>query len=175
MSTIHSEFKNLIPSYPEVFKISLFERFANVGGANQLTSQSSGKYFESYYEFYIYAYFMGLYLGYPTELSGKKTSFRLEIGQWGNKSTKIHRKEFVKIQDYIFMSAFTKAKLDPISIEKGEITQEQVLSTLKTTIENYTNSGLLYIDENVESIKLGISQYSFLNLILKLNKAASAP
>lgn len=174
MSLLLTKFKELEVNYPEVYRTSLFDKYANVGGANETTVQNSGKFFETYYEFYIYAFFIGLSLGHKTEINGKKNSFRVPISQWGRKSNKIHRTDFTKIQDFIFMAALTNSAIDPVEIELGNMSDDQALTILKETVEQFTNTGLIHLSLKLEEIKLEKSQFTFLNILLELNEASSA-
>ena len=65
------------------------------------------------------------------------------------------------------MALFAKSDLDILSLEKGEIEEEEVINKLIYTMESYTNGGLILIKEKMEeNPNYFLQPTSFLNMIL---------
>lgn len=153
----------------------LFELLAKKFGAEGERRISHGKHFSTYYELYIYAFFLGLYKNelLPIKDGEKKIDFSHSIQHWGSK-TNLSRKDFTNLQENIFMALIAKTDIDIISLEKGEIEEEEIVKSLIKTMESYTNGGLNLIREkHDDNQNYFLQPTSFLNMILESDTSVS--
>lgn len=171
MDSLFDAWKNRIPKYSVRFS-DLFSSLAHKGAASSQTVSSLGKHFDVQYELYIYAFFLGLYNKerLPFEEDEKKKDFSREIMHWGSKS-KVDRKDFTYIQDYIFMALVSKSNLSLVSLDKEELDIKDAVKEMINVLEEYTNGGLTIINEKMEDeLSPFLTSDSFLQLLLKANK-----
>jgi hypothetical protein len=172
MRNLFEKWKTKIPKYSEVHKdlfISLSQKF----GAEGEKKINLGKHFSTNYELYTYAFFLGLYSNEYTPIpdSEKKTDFSHHIQHWGSKTTVSTRKDFTNLQENIFIALIAKTNIDLISLEKGELDEDDAVKSLIKTMESYTNGGLILIKEKLEENQNYFLQpTSFLNMILETGK-----
>jgi hypothetical protein len=167
MENLFSKWKTKVPKYSEVHSI-LFETYSQKFGAEGEKKTSLGKNFSTNYEFYIYAFFLGLYYNecIPIAEKEEKKGFSLPIQSWGSKSSSI-RKDFTIIQEYIFMALIAKTEIDFIALDKGELSEDDAIKMLINTMESYTNGGLTIIREKTDlNPNYFLPNTSFLQLIL---------
>lgn len=167
VNSLLNKWKSRVPKYSETHK-NLFESLAEKFGAEGEKRRSLGKQFSTNYELYIYAFFLGLYNNelIPITKEDKKIDFSHPIQNWGSKN-KAYRKDFTVIQDYIFAALIAKTDIDVISLEKGEIDEEEIIKSLMETLESYTNGGLTILQEkNEENPNYFLQPTAFLDLIL---------
>lgn len=151
MDSIFNKWKTKIPNYSREFK-SLFESISAKGGAEGDEKISLGKHFSTNYELYIYAFFLGLYKDElsPIPENERKINFSHHIQYWGNKSHRLDRKDFSHIQEYIFTALVAKTDVDLIGLDKGDVSEDEIVKKLLNTLEAYTNGGLILIKEKME-------------------------
>jgi len=167
MDNLFDKWKTRIPKYSERY-MDLFGSLSQKYGAEGEKKISLGKHFSTNYELYMYAFFLGLYNNEysPIPKDEKKTDFSHHIQFWGNKS-RTERKDFSNIQEYIFSALISKTDIDFIALEKDEISEDEVVKELITTMESYTNGGLTMISEKMEeNSNYFLQPTSFLNMIL---------
>lgn len=170
MESLFEKWKTKIPKYNEIYKASLFDTLSNLGGGTEVARYNLGKHFSNNYEFYMYAFFLGLYNNQykPLEKEVKKVDFSHPIQFWGSKSNRIGRIDFTNLQEYMFAAVVAKTDIDFIELEKGNITEDEVVKKLIETMEAYTNAGLMLICEKLEESPTYFLQApAFLNLILE--------
>ena len=133
-------------------KLTYLKNYLCTGGGGNEKRDSRGKYFETGYELYIYAFFLGLYRNefVPLPENVKKENFRVPIKDWGNKTGRLLRKDFSQIQEYIFTALIAKADIDFIAIEKGQIDEDSVIKNLLYQFESFTNGGLIFLKSKYE-------------------------
>lgn len=171
MNAIFEKFKKKMPYYEKKFQ-NLFDTFTGKFGTEGESKESRGKDFSNNYELYIYAFFLGLYSNSKIPISGSKTRFKFEIGEWGKKNENIRiaikRNSFTELQEYIFMALVAKSDVDFIELDKGNLNIDEAVRQLINTMEEYANAGLQIIAEHYEEEKHKFSDPSyFLNLIKK--------
>jgi hypothetical protein len=169
MENLFDKWKTKIPKYSEEYKEMLFESLSKKFGGSEKIKVDLGKHFSNNYELYIYAYFLGLYNNefIPIPDNVIKVDFKYAISNWGSKGNRLERKDFTNLQEFIFTSLIAKTDVDLISLEKGEITEEEVIKQLIHTLESYTNGGLTLIKEKMEENSNYFLQHtSFLSMIL---------
>lgn len=167
MENLFDLWKDNIPKYGENFRV-LFESVAKKGslGGDQ---KALGKHFDTYYEFYIFGFFYGLYKDEFIELKNvTKVDFGQHIKYWGNKNSPI-RKDFSDLQGYIFAALVAKTEIDLISLEKGILDPKDVVKKLMYTFEGFTNGGLTLINEKMKNSQNYFHQSAaFLDLIAEI-------
>ena len=168
MDNLFDKWKTKIPKYSKVHK-DLFTALSKKYGAEGEKKINLGKNFSTNYELYMYAFFLGLYNRefVPIPEEEKKIDFSHHIQYWGSKSSPI-RKDFTNLQENIFMALVTKTDIDLIALEKGEISDDEVVRSLIKTMESYTNGGLILIKEKLEdNPNYFLQSTSFLDMILE--------
>lgn len=169
MENLFDKWKTKIPKYSIDFKENLFKSISGQGveGEKKL---SLGKHFSTNYELYIFAFFLGLYNNEfsPIPEGTKKVDFSHAIQFWGSKTTISVRKDFTILQKYIFAALVSKTDIDFIALDKGEVTEESVIKDLISTMEAYTNGGLILIKEKLEdNPTYFLNPTAFLDMIIK--------
>lgn len=170
MENLFDKWKTKIPKYSEEFKDSLFMSLSAFKGAEGDKKLSLGKHFSTNYELYTYAFFLGLYNNEytPIQSNVKKVDFSHHIQYWGSKTTVSVRKDFTKLQEYIFAALIAKSDIDFIALDKGEISEDEVVKELIATMEAYTHGGLTLIKEKLEdNSSYFLNPTSFLDMIVK--------
>ena len=83
--------------------------------------------------------------------SNKKKSLGQPIQYWGNLNVikSSGRKPYHDLMDYIFMALVAKTDIDFFALDKGEIEANDVVRQLMTTMEEYINYGLNFIDDKL--------------------------
>lgn len=157
------------PSYNESY-VGLFESYALKGNAKK--GDEKGKVFETNYELYIFAFFIGLYNENTVDsIPGQTNNFGYAIENWGKKSIVDLRQDFSSLQKYIFSILIVKSDIDFIKLEKSsdsDFIKESVTSLIRI-MEKYANGGLQILFEKVEDDPnlLYKSDLAALNLILE--------
>ena len=175
MDNLFDKWKTKIPKYNAEFQVILFDALSKKGGGSEKTKVNLGKHFSNNYELYMYAFFLGLYNKefVPIPEKTKKEDFNHAIQHWGSKSGRLERKDFTFLQEFMYSALIAKTDIDLIQLEKGVITEEDVVKALMQTMEGYTNGGLNLIKEKMEeNPNFFLQPTSFLNMILdsKLGK-----
>lgn len=173
MNNLFDRWKTRIPKYSVVHK-DLFESLSQKFGAEGEKKINLGKHFSTNYELYMYSFFLGLYNDefVPIPDNEKKIDFSHHIQHWGSKTTVSSRKDFTKIQENMFIALLAKTEIDLISLEKGEIEEDEVVKLLTRTMESYTNGGLILIKEKLdENPNYFLQPTSFLNMILESSES----
>jgi hypothetical protein len=142
----------LRPTYLVRFE-SLIKRHAQFGGGATDEKYVQAKSFSNVYEFYIYAYFLGLKSGSKMEVlpSDDSKSF-WEIENWKPKD----------LVDCLIVSAIAESDFDMQHIEHMEdrAVAEEV-AKLKSIVEDYANGGFDLIEKYAAEDPDGISDDKF--------------
>jgi hypothetical protein len=141
-----------VPSYDQKYA-DLFESLAlratSLKGEEAM--EQHGKVFATNYEFYIYAFFLGVYSETLKPTVEKPHDFGHPIENWGKKNSP-DRKDFRQIQEYMFSLLALKSDVDLLILEFEEdenIVSKAVTSLLKV-MEEYTNGGLSIIRDKIK-------------------------
>jgi hypothetical protein len=172
MDKLFDEWKKSTPKYDKNLQ-HLFDSLTRKGGGAEIDREDKGKIFSNNYELYIYSFFLGLYNDKYEALPEDQEilkDFSQPIQYWGStKSTS--REDFTNLQEYLFMAVIAKTdgiEDDLIELDKGKKTVEAIKKRLHITMQNYTNGGLLMLEEKIQDEDLDITLgTSMLNLILK--------
>ena len=171
MNNLFAKWKTKIPKYSDSHK-DLFKSLSQKFGAEGEKKINLGKHFSTNYELYTYAFFLGLYNNELVQIKKeeKKTDFSHHIQHWGSKTTVSTRKDFTNLQENIFMALVAKTDIDLIKLEKGEVDESEIVKELISTMESYTNGGLILIKEKLEeNPNYFLQPTSFLDMILQTN------
>lgn len=167
MTGLFDLWKEKVPNYGVNFK-PLFELVA-LNGAQGGNRMGLGKHFDTNYELYMYAFFLGLYENEfsPIPQGVNKVNFSHHIKFWGNK-TNTSRNDFSVLQKYMFAAIVAKTDIDFIALEKGVKSADEVVKDLMNTFESYTNGGLTLIQEKMEANpNYFLQSTAFMNMIVK--------
>ena len=128
----------------------LIEGFAKKGAINyhekSEKSYDLGKFFNNFYEFYIYASFIGLYTDNPVPITkGDETkTFSVPMRDWTSNDS-------FPIVQYLWMATIIKSGIDLNDLESmDDKGVEREMRNLKDRIEAYANGGFEFIAAKVE-------------------------
>ena len=170
MKSLFEQWKSKIPKYSKDFRADLFDSLSKKGGGSEKSKINLGKHFSNNYELYMYAFFLGLYNDEKTPIpdKSKKVDFSHAIQHWGSKVGRLDRKDFTRLQDFMFMALVTKTDIDFIALDKGELSEAFATKALIQTMESYTNGGLTLIKEKIDSNpNFFLQPTAFLNFIIE--------
>lgn len=145
-----------IPRYNAEYEF-LFEKFALKANSDKDEDLQSAKglIFSTYYEFYIYGFFLGIYSGtsIPVKPGDGNKDFSWAIENWGRKNARLSfRKDFTTLQKYMFSMVIAESDIDLLQLELNDSPEEikKAISTLVNIMESFTNGGLELIKEKIE-------------------------
>jgi len=170
MENLFDKWKTKVPKFNEIYKATLFDSLSATGGGSEKKTYNLGKHFSNNYEFYMYAFFLGLYKDQfkPMDKDIKRADFGHPIQFWGNKAGRIGREDFAYLQEYLFSAVIAKTDIALIDLDKGTLSEEDAVKSLINTMEAYTNGGLMLISEKLEDNPNHFLQSpSFLNMIVE--------
>lgn len=144
------------PEWEKKYAELLMEPFTDYGRGTSQYTVSRGKIFGAGYEMFIIGFFIGLYFDKTKKLpddKSKRKDFGHPIMFWGSQEGKLKlgRTSYKKIQEYMFAALVAKADIDFISLEKGEVSVNDVANSLKKKMEEYANYGFHYLEEMLEN------------------------
>ena len=153
METIYELWGKRNPEWEKRYQDSIINVFTDYSkGVNQY-QEVRGKIFGAGYEIFIIAFFIGLYYNQTKPLvedKEKRKGFGQPIMYWGNIETRLARKQYPKIRDYMFAALVARTDIDWIALDKGEITSRSVVDKLIDKMEQYANFGFDYMQEKLE-------------------------
>ena len=153
MEKLYDLWANRNPEYEIKYDESIIKTFCDYGRGTTVFQEARGKIFGAGYEILIIAFFIGLYKKQRKPLIGD-TSKRKVLGHpikfWGNLDSKPGRVSYSNIRKYMFAALVARSDVDFIALDKGEITNRKAVDILMTTMEEYINWGLDFIDEKME-------------------------
>ncbi len=156
MSRLKELWAQRTPKYNTEYQ-PLFEKLANKGNGERSEERitDSGKIFSTQYEFYLYAFFLGLYSNERVELKegSGNSNFGHSIENWGKKrQSDFPRKPFTSIQDFVFAALIVKSEIDFIELEKSteKSAVDEAINQLLKLMAEITNGGLQLIQELLE-------------------------
>lgn len=169
MEELFDRWASQAPKYDKVFN-PLFEKLTKKFGGTEEGKEDAGKIFNSNYELYIYAFFLGLYEKKRTPITGEKTDFSHEIKHWGKKGRHAERKDYTILQSYIFMALVANTELDFIELDNAEEPDiKKAVLQLRSEFAEYANTGLMELQEQYESDKLAFNEKRwFLNKVMQV-------
>lgn len=154
MDELFDRWASQAPKYDKIY-VPLFEKLAKKFGGTEEGKENAGKIFNSNYELYIYAFFLGLYGNSRIPIEGERIDFRHEIKHWGKKGKLYDRKDYTILQRYIFMALVAKTDLDFIELDNAKENEiKKAAQQLREEFAEYTNAGLLMLQEQYETDKI---------------------
>jgi len=154
MDELFDRWASQAPKYDKIYE-ALFVKLARKGSGTEEGKEDAGKIFSNNYELYIYAFFLGLYGNFRMPIEGEKIDFSHEIKHWGKKGKQYDRKDYTVLQHYIFMALVAKTDLDFIALENAEENEiKKGARQLREEFAEYTNAGLLMLQEQYETDKI---------------------
>ena len=143
------------PEWEKKYAELLMEPFTDYGRGTSQYTVSRGKIFGAGYEMFIIGFFIGLYFDKTRKLpddKSKRKDFGHPIMFWGSQEGKLKlgRTSYKKIQEYMFAALVAKTDIDFISLEKGEISVNDAVNSLKHKMEEYANYGFHYLEDMLE-------------------------
>ena len=141
MNIIDKKLYKLNPVYLAEYE-DLIRSHSQFGGGASENKFIQAKSFSNVYEFYIYAFFIGLYKNKKVEIiSEDKTKSFWEMDNWKPK----------ELVDYLIICAIAESEFDMVAIEQmDEKDASEHIKLLKQEIEKYANGGLRYINDKLE-------------------------
>ncbi|MDD5791425.1 MAG: hypothetical protein PUD22_02445, partial [Erysipelotrichaceae bacterium] len=134
--------------YESLFHEPIVNSFCQWQSATDNGRDEKGRIFNAGYEVFIYAFFIGLYKGERRPLSGSTKSFSMEIFRLGDvKEKNTTRTKYTKIQRYIFAALVAQSDINLVEYDKGNLSTEDAVSTLMTTLNEYANGGFYFIND----------------------------
>lgn len=167
--TLLNKWAAKVPRYSSSYA-DLFEKYALKGNVTERDVRARGLVFSSYYELYMYAFFLGLYYGpsHHEECGDKMTDFGHPIEHWGRKGGKLLRTDYSEIKHYLFAGSVIHAKVDFIELDKGGLSIDDAATAILRATEAITNSGLLYLRSKlVDKESFGAKPLDFVSLIME--------
>jgi len=159
MSVLESRVYKIKPVYRADFR-DLIERHAQFGGGSKDDKFVEGRSFSSVYEFYIYAFFLGLQTSsmVPIISTDDASSF-MEIEHWKPRS----------LVDYLLPCAIARTDIDMFELQNlNEADVVSKVKNIKYTIESYANGGFKYIqDLLIDDLDLIDDDMFFVSLLSK--------
>lgn len=141
MNLLKKRFNSLKPRYLKSFE-PMITRYAQFGGGSAEDKFNKAKAFSNVYEFYIYAFFLGLAKDRVLDITPQdEAKGFMEIENW----------KPYELAEQLLICAIGESDFDMNSVEnmeKADIYKES--SKVNATIEKYANGGFLYIQEKIE-------------------------
>jgi hypothetical protein len=148
MIDLMEELGKKTPRYSMKYR-RLIEGFARKGAIDyhELGEKSYdlGKFFTNFYEFYVYAAFIGLYTNNPIPIQdGEETNtFSVPMRDWISNNS-------AQTVQYLWMTMFVKSELDFNELEDMEQKSvEREMRNISRLIEAYANGGFDFINLKV--------------------------
>ncbi len=136
MNEFYEKLHRMNPAYLSQFE-DFIKSHCQFGGGAEKEKYTQARSFSNVYEFYIYAFFIGLYKNKKLEIiDGDQTKTFWEIGNWKPR----------ELVDYLITCAIAESDFDMASYElmKDEDASSH-LKLIKNQIEAYANGGLKYL------------------------------
>lgn len=135
-------FEDRAPVYAKIYRESIVNRFANVGGGKETEMFERGKFFSNVYELYMYAAMLGLKKNYRLPLEDAETQKFIEIRDWKTSNDLVR---------FIEMALIARSNIDLNELENMEEAQvENKLTELRKQLEEYANGGFDLIYTKVQ-------------------------
>ena len=141
MSQLDQKIYKIKPVYLDEFD-ELIKRHSQFGGGASESKFVHAKSFSNVYEFYIYAFFIGLYNNVKVEIVGDdKTKTFWEMENWKPK----------ELVDYLIVCAIAASEFDMVGIEQLDDSKlSEHVKLLKKEIEKYANGGFRFISDMLD-------------------------
>lgn len=128
----------------------LFRVYTEYGLGSTKLGNEKGKILGAAYELFIVAFFIGLYNDRRRKLNpdvSKQKKFGWPIENWGNFESRGGKRNYHELMKYIFAALIARTEIDIVELDKGKVTENELVSKLMDTMEEYANWGLHYIED----------------------------
>lgn len=161
------------PSWEKRYEDNIIKAFCDYGKGASSYNSVKGKLFGGGYEVLIMAFFIGLYNNQRRPLIEDSTKIKI-LGQpiqyWGNLDSVKGRKAYPKLREFIFTALVAKTDFDFIALDKGLVSTKKAVDALMTTMEEYINWGLHYIEDKlIDNPNYFYKETAFLELFLSFD------
>ena len=160
------------PNFEKRYEDNVIKQYTDYGKGTSSYLESRGKIYGAGYEIYIIAFFIGLYHNRRKPLnedSSKVKGFGQAIQYWGVRENRGLRRDYGKIQKYIFAALVARSDVDFIALDQDKITARKTVDILTTTMEEYANFGFDYIDDKMQdNPEYFFKNSAFLDVFLSL-------
>ena len=160
------------PNFEKRYEDNVIKQFVDYGKGSSSFQESRGKIYGAGYEIYIIAFYIGLYHNQRKILNEDKNKikgFGQAIQYWGVRENRGFRRDYSKIQKYIFAALVARSDVDFIALDQGKITARKAVDILITTMEEYANFGFDYIeDKMLDNPEHFFKNSAFLDVFLSL-------
>lgn len=167
MEGLLKQFSKRKPRYKKSFDF-LFETFARKFGGSEEAKMEDAKSFSTVYEFYTYAFFLGLYADqkFPIEKDEETETF-IEFESFARTGSRTGRKDIRELRDIMFAALIAKSDIDLLELENyEEIEVRRFITSLVNDFEGYANYGLLLVKEKYEEDKgFFLDRFAFFNIL----------
>lgn len=157
MNLLKKRINSFRPKFLQSFE-PIISRYAQYGGGSKEDKFNRGKAFANVYEFYIYAFFIGLAKNKSLELTPEDTAKDFwEMENW----------KPADLTEQLIICAIAESGFDMNAVENMDKDSLYKESTkILSTIEKFANGGFLYIKQKVEeSEEAAEDELLFVNLL----------
>lgn len=141
MNLLKKRLNSFKPRYLKSFE-PMITQYAQFGGGSAEDKFNKAKAFSNVYEFYIYAFFLGLAKNKALDITSQDDAKGfMEIENW----------KPYELTEQLLICAIGESDFDMNAVEnmeKDELYKES--NRVNSTIERFANGGLLYIQERIE-------------------------
>lgn len=174
METLYELWCKRNPEWEERYQNSVISVFADYGKGVNKYQEARAKIFGAGYEVFILAFFIGLYYNKTKALIADKEQrkhFGWPISNWGTGEARLGRKQYPRLREYMFAALVARTDIDYIALDKGEISQRDVVDDLITKMEEYANYGFDFIEEKLnQNPNYFFKETAFLRVFLNFLK-----
>jgi hypothetical protein len=142
MNSVEKKIANINPRYHSNYQ-ELIERFSQFGGGASDARYSKGKHFSSVYQFYVFAFFLGLRKNLDYVFTeGDKTSTFWELKNW-KPDELVHN---------LLAHSIAETNFDMVGVQDYDDSEIDLeVKKLRLFIESKANGGFTYIHDLLES------------------------
>ena len=136
--------------YETIFHAPIVNAFCQWHSGTDKGRDDKGLIFNAGYEAFLYAFFVGLYRNERRPLVGQTRSFSMEVFRLGDVNDRnTGRKKYTEIQQNIFAALIAKTDLNLVEYDRGNITADEAVSKLMTTLNEYAYAGFYAINDKM--------------------------
>jgi hypothetical protein len=140
---VEKKIMNLSPRYLEKYE-DLLRRYSQFGGGAEDERYTKGRYFSNVYEFYTFAFFLGLYKQKPLKLTeDDKLKTFWEVKNWQPQG----------LVKNLIACAISKSDFDMYQVQylDSDSLIASEVGKIRTTMESYANGGFEVVTKEIES------------------------
>ena len=141
MIELEQKLLKITPGYMPQFEDQI-RRFSQFGGGAEDDKYTQGRAFSNVYEFYIYAFFIGLYKNQRVDLTSEdKLKSFWDVGNWKPR----------ELVNHMLAISIAESDFNMVEVEHiDDVSVVREVKLVKGTIESFANGGLMYIAKLIE-------------------------